>query len=167
MRMGYGSGMKVLTVFMMVLLAVGSALAEVKRLDTELVEKEFKVTVNVLGAGEAKLSGSRTCSVTSALSEGVRVPIMSAEGVRYYVDVKPVVKTRNSTDYLAPKVNIRVSDPTILSGVGAGIPLLLVNAERAIDWEDPKELTILESKELTMSVSLEAVETEESEEGGE
>ena len=165
--MGYGSGMKVLTVFTMVLLAVGSALGEVKRLDPELVEKEFKVTVTVSGTEERISNDPGTYSVTSSLSEGVRVPIMSAEGVRYYVDVKPVVKTRNSTDYLAPKVNIRVSDPTILSGEGAGTPLLLVNAERSIDWEDPKELTIVESKELTMSVLLEAVESEEPEEGGE
>ena len=156
--------MKVLTVFTMVLLAVGSALGEVKRLDPEVVEKEFKVAVKFSGAEEKASRGFKTYLVIGMLSEGVRVPIISADGVRYYVDVKPVFLTRNSAINLTPKVSVRLSDPTILSGEGAGTPLLLVNVERSIDWADPKELTILESKELTMSVLLEAVESDEEEE---
>ncbi len=128
------------------------------------MEKEFKVTVKVTGAKETFPSGSEVCSVVGLLSDGMRVPIMSAEGVRYYVDVDPILSTRNNTAYLSPKIDVRVSDPTILSGEGAGNPLILMSAERSIDWNAPKEMKIMESKGLTISLLLEVVETESGEE---
>ncbi|MDE0825231.1 MAG: hypothetical protein OSA48_00310 [Akkermansiaceae bacterium] len=134
-------------------LAVG--LAEEVRLDPKLVDRDFKVTVDV-----ASKKGTGSFVVVGSLSDGaIRVPIVLGEGVDYVVEVLAPTYKRNSATVLKPAVEVRVLNPEklVTKGEEGTEPLALLTCQRSVDWESPGVLTILESENLTISLTLEPV----------
>lgn len=140
-------------------------MAEEVRLDPEVVDRDFEVTVDV-----ATDEGGGTFLVVGNLYEGVvRVPIVLGDGVDYVVEVIAPTYKRNSATVLKGAVEVRVWNPDKLvdKGEAGSEPLRILNCHRAIDWKKPGVLNILESKKLTISLTLVAVKESDADASGE
>src|SRR6056297_2831628 len=132
-----------------VVLAGMMATVRAERIETEVVDRDFRVTVVHSGSGALG-----RFSVVGNLAEGaVRVPVFKGDEVVMVMNIVAPVYGLNNTSYVRPQVSVIVFDQTrlVTDGGGGAAPAVILQCERKIDWADPDELVLLDGEQVKLT----------------